>query len=394
MPYPPYRGDKLKIFNLAKQLAPFHRLHLLTVAESHEDIAYGEQLKKMTLDNGLPLFERIDWVYRPKLKSYGAALLGLLGNRPLQLAFFRSRAFQKRLNFFLGESYDAIHVQHLRMGQYFDGSVPANAVLDLPDAFSLYWKRRRDQARNPLLKWFNGMEYRRMKIWEQRLLPQFALNLVCSHEDRAYLQENCGLAQGQLNMLPNGVDTDAFAPQSVDSPRAQVLFTGNMDYAPNVDAVAWFAAEIWPEVLKQVPHAKWIIAGQRPVASVRALESESIQVLGFVPHLADAYAHAQVVISPLRLGAGTQNKVLEAMSMAKAVVSSEVGFYGLGIESGQGVVLAKTAAEIAKATVALLQNPDQAVDIGQKGYELVQSRFAWRVVAKQLENYLQGIRRD
>ncbi len=392
MPYPPYRGDKLKIFNLAKKLAPHHELHLLTIAESHEDIAYGEQLKSMRVEGSEKLlFARVDWVYRPLVKSYVSALLGLFGSKPLQLAFFQSRAFKQRLDQTLLQPFDAIHVQHLRMGQYLDKRVPKNAVLDLPDAFSLYWKRRMENAKNPVLRLFNRLEYKRMHKWEQRLLPQFPLSLVCSVEDRNHLLQTCQLPESRLGLLPNGVDDQSFSPKENHSQRPTVLFTGNMDYAPNIDAVQWFAAEIWPQITAKLPRAEFVIAGQRPVSAVRALASDSIRVVGFVEDLSEAYAQAHVLVSPLRLGAGTQNKVLEAMSMGVPVVCTSVGFYGLGIASGDGVVLAGDSSEFAQSVLDLLEEPSKAKEIGAKGYGLVQTRFAWRVVAKQLEAFFTGV---
>jgi sugar transferase (PEP-CTERM/EpsH1 system associated) len=382
----------LKIFNLAKQLAPHHELHLLTIAESHEDIAYGEQLKSMRVEGSDKfLFARVDWVYRPLVKSYVSALLGLFGSKPLQLAFFQSRAFKKRLDRTLLQPFDAIHVQHLRMGQYLDKRVPKNAILDLPDAFSLYWKRRMENAKNPVLRLFNRLEYKRMHKWEQRLLPQFPLSLVCSVEDRNHLLQTCQLPESRLGLLPNGVDDQSFSPKENHSQRPTVLFTGNMDYAPNIDAVQWFAAEIWPQITAKLPRAEFVIAGQRPVSAVRALASDSIRVLGFVEDLSEAYAQAHVLVSPLRLGAGTQNKVLEAMSMGVPVVCTSVGFYGLGIASGDGVVLAGDSSEFAQSVLDLLEEPSKAKEIGAKGYGLVQTRFAWRVVAKQLEAFFTGV---
>jgi len=263
--------------------------------------------------------------------------------------------------------------------------------LDLPDAFSLYWKRRMENAKNPVLRLFNRLEYKRMHKWEQRLLPQFPLSLVCSIEDRNHLLQSCQLPESRLGLLPNGVDDQSFSPKVNHSQRPTVLFTGNMDYAPNIDAVQWFAAEIWPQITAKLPRAEFVIAGQRPVSAVRALASDSIRVVGFVEDLSEAYAQAHVLVSPLRLGAGTQNKVLEAMSMGVPVVCTSVGFFGLGIHSGDGVVLAGDSIEFAQSVLDVLGEPSKAKDIGDKGFELVQTRFAWRVVAKQLEMFLHDV---
>lgn len=154
MPYPPYRGDKLKIFNLALELSQKHELHLITIAENQEDIASVELLLNPPAHFlKIPqqrLFHSITWEYRPKWKSALSAAWGLLTHRPVQVAFFRSKRFAKRLDDLLKQhQFDAIHVQHLRMSQYFENGVPPNAILDLPDAFSLYWKRRMDAAQTP-----------------------------------------------------------------------------------------------------------------------------------------------------------------------------------------------------------------------------------------------------
>ena len=192
MPYPPYRGDKLKIFNLASQLCKNHQLHLITVAENAEDLQSAEFLKNHThsfIEDGAtitkPLFHSISYVYRPKWKSAWSALVGLFQSRPIQVAFFRSSAYAEKLKHLLETThFDAIHVQHLRMSQYFENGAPKQAILDLPDAFSMYWKRRMEAAKTPWDRLFRKIEFQRMAQYEQRMLPLFSRSLVCSQEDR------------------------------------------------------------------------------------------------------------------------------------------------------------------------------------------------------------------
>ena len=249
MPYPPYRGDKLKIFNLASQLCKNNELHLITVAENAEDLQSAEFLKNHThsfIEDGAtitkPLFHSISYVYRPKWKSAWSALMGLFQSRPIQVAFFRSSAYAEKLKHLLETThFDAIHVQHLRMSQYFENGAPKQAILDLPDAFSMYWKRRMEAAKTPWDRLFRKIEFQRMAQYEQRMLPLFSRSLVCSQEDRKYL-----MAMGIQNveLLPNGVNIDSFSPQgSTDIVPNRILFTGNMDYAPNIDAVQYFVTE-------------------------------------------------------------------------------------------------------------------------------------------------------
>jgi sugar transferase (PEP-CTERM/EpsH1 system associated) len=383
MPYPPYRGDKLKIYNLATELSANHELHLITIAENQEDLDSISALQK-------PLFTSIQYVYRPKWRSALSAALGLFSKRPIQVSYFRSRAFAQKLKQLLDDhDFDAIHVQHLRMAQYFEEGAPSNAILDLPDAFSLYWKRRELAAKNPLDKAFRSLEFSRLAQYEKWMLPKFPQSLVCSAEDRDYLI-NAGITN--VDVLPNGVNLKSFSPQGSDAIiKNRILFTGNMDYAPNVDAVQYFVNDIFPLILEKHPDSRFVIAGQRPVKAVLDLVSDRIEVTGFIENLASEYAKANVVVSPLRIGAGTQNKVLEALAMNQAVVCSKVGFLGLGLKSGEGILMGDTAQEFATHVVSILQSDDLRKNLGETGGLHVRKTFAWSGISKQLLTYFEKI---
>ena len=383
MPYPPYRGDKLKIYNLATELSANHELHLITIAENQEDLDSISALQK-------PLFTSIQYVYRPKWRSALSAALGLFSKRPIQVSYFRSKAFAQKLKQLLNDHvFDAIHVQHLRMAQYFEEGAPSNAILDLPDAFSLYWKRRELAAKNPLDKAFRSLEFSRLAQYEKWMLPKFPQSLVCSAEDRDYLI-NAGITN--VDVLPNGVNLKSFSPQGSDAIiKNRILFTGNMDYAPNVDAVQYFVNDIFPLILEKHPDSRFVIAGQRPVKAVLDLVSDRIEVTGFIENLASEYAKANVVVSPLRIGAGTQNKVLEALAMNQAVVCSKVGFLGLGLKSGEGILMGDTAQEFATHVVSILQSDELRKNLGETGGLHVRKTFAWSGISKQLLTYFEKI---
>ncbi len=382
VPYPPFRGDKLKIFNLASRLKNSHELHLITIAESQEDLTYKAELEK--------IFKTVEFIYLPKWKSLLNVALGFFRPEPLQVSYFRSKSFSRLLNNRLENGqFDAVHVQHLRMGAFFENRSTELAVLDLPDAFSLYWLRRKENANNFFQKWFAGREYRKLLAYEKKLLPRFKLNLVCSEEDKAYLREN---ARANIEVLPNGVDTSIFHPREDIKPEdGRILFTGNMDYAPNVDAVEYFCNDIFPEILKNVPNARFVIAGQRPVQRVLALAGPNVEVTGFVKNLADEYARAAVLAAPLRFGAGTQNKVLEALAMGLPVVCTKVGFKGLGIKSGAGAVLATETDEFASVVSKILLNPELRASISLAGGDTIARKFSWDAVSTSLEAYLESM---
>jgi len=382
VPYPPFRGDKLKIFNLARRLHEKHELHLLTFAQTPEDLSYKAELEK--------IFKEVHLVYLPKWKSAMNCLAAAWDSKPLQVLYFQSATLQQQLNTMLEQhQYDAIHVQHLRMSPYLAGRKNIPRILDLPDAFSLYWERRKNVKRSLPVTLFENMEQKRVLRYES-VLKEYDMALACSDEDIAYLEAKHNATN--LRLLPNGVDMTAFSPRNHDySHNNTLLFTGNMDYAPNVDAVIYFTETILPEIRKTHPAVKFVIAGQRPVQKVLDLANDHVIVTGFIKDLAVCYNEASVVVAPLRFGAGTQNKVLEAMAMGVPVVCSNIGFAGLGITSGEGAIMQTDPAKFAATVVELLSSADKRKAIGQAGTTVIRTKFDWDIVALKLEEYLKEI---
>jgi len=382
VPYPPYRGDKLKIYNLAKRLQGRHELHLLTFAQNEEDLGYKKELEKV--------FSEVHFVYLPKWRSALNCLAGLWDTKPLQVLYFQSAELQQQLDALIAKyKYDAVHVQHLRMSPYLSGRKDVPRILDLPDAFSLYWERRKSVKRGLLTAIFENQEQARVLKYEA-VIRDYNLALVCSAEDLAYLEEKH--QSHNLRLLPNGVDLETFAARDHDyTHNNTILFTGNMDYAPNVDAVVYFKESILPLIRAKFPEAEFIIAGQRPVKKVQELAGDGVVVTGFIKDLAKTYNSASVVVAPLRFGAGTQNKVLEAMAMGVPVVCSNIGFAGLGILSGEGAIMQTGPSEFANSVIELLSSSVLRQSTGEAGMKLVKSHFDWDIIASTLEGYFKEI---
>ena len=383
MPYPPFRGDKLKIYNLARRLSKKHELHLLTFTESEDDYRYLSEVEK--------IFTKVKLVRLPKLLSYKNVLTGIFSKLPFQVLYFQKKEMQQAVdNWVSGTGYDAVHVQHLRMAPYLENNQNIPRILDLPDAFSLYWKRRKSIERGIFTMAFESLESKRVLVYEA-VIKKYNLALACSQEDVKYLQETHKTEN--VKLLPNGVDLDTFKSKNPHdySHNKTLLFTGNMDYAPNVDAVIFFCQEIFPEILKQFPDVKFVIAGQRPVDKVKTLAGPNVLVTGFIEHLAETYNEASVVVAPLRFGAGTQNKVLEAMAMGVPVVCSHIGFAGLGIENGEGAFMSPEAQGFTEAVISLLQDENLRRKTGEKGKEIIYKNFSWDSITLLLEKYLMEI---
>lgn len=382
IPYPPYRGDKLKIYNLAKRLSVKHELYLLTFTEKATDLQYKADLEK--------LFKEVHFIHLPKWRSALNCIQALWKKAPLQVLYFQSREMQSALDMLLTRhGFDAIHVQHLRMSPYLAQRKELPRVLDLPDAFSLYWKRRQEIRSNPVQKLLEQFEQKRLESFEQ-VVNDFPVSLVCSPEDQEYLEQR--YPDANIQLLPNGVDLDTFRVMEHNYDHNHtILFTGNMDYAPNVDAVIHFAEDILPLIHHRFPQTRFIIAGQRPVSKVTGLASDTIKITGFVKDLAAVYNDASVVVAPLRFGAGTQNKVLEAMAMGVPVVCSHVGFKGLGIENGQGAIMQTDNDAFADEVCKLLASADYRRTVGSQGVQVIRERFDWDKIACQLEQYFKQV---
>ncbi len=377
-PYPPFRGDKLKIFNLTKRLSEKHDLYLVTFYEQRSELQYFKDIE--------PFFKEIELVYLPKWRSVLNGVFALFTKTPLQVLYFKSAKMQKMVDFAVKQyKIEVVHTQHLRMSQYTKKlSIPK--ILDLPDAFSLYFKRRNETERPLINRLIDKIEIGRL-VEAEKVVKQYDKTLVCSAEDKAYLEKLH--KTDNIDILLNGVDLSTFNVGAGHdySHNHTVLFTGNMDYAPNVDAVQYFAKEMWPEILASYPKSKFIIAGQRPVDAVKKLANKSIEVTGFVPNIQDMYKTASVVIAPLRFGAGTQNKVLEAMAMGVPTICTNIGFEGLQIKSGEGVILSKDKKSFVANVIAMLQSEDNRREVGLKGLEIAKNRFSWDSIATTLSNY-------
>jgi len=381
IPYPPYRGDKLKIFNLAKRLNA-HELHLVTFAQTKEDLQYKSELEK--------IFKEVHLIYLPKWLSALNCLSAIWSKLPLQVLYFQSAAMRMKLKEVLSKhQFDAVHVQHLRMSPYFADNKEIPRILDLPDAFSLYWERRSKVKRGWLTTIFENIEQKRVLKYEQ-VLKAFDMSLVCSQEDLEYMVQKHQVSN--MCLLPNGVDLDTFSAVGHDySHNNTILFTGNMDYAPNIDGVIYFVQDILPKVKEKFLSVKFVIAGQRPVKKVLELANDDVVITGFVKDLAAMYNSASVVVAPLRFGAGTQNKVLEAMAMGIPVVCSNIGFKGLGINSGEGAIMQTDKDAFAQSVIDLLDSQSYRETVGRKGIRVIKERFDWKAIAALLENYFSEI---
>ena len=357
IPFPPNKGDKIRSFHLLRHLSARYAIHLGAFVDDPDDWQYRDALEPWcTSIRLLPLHPR-----RAKL----ASLSGLLTGEALTLPYYRNRklaAWAKGLadagTVTRGLAYSSA------MAQFMPKNL-ARRVLDMVDVDSDKWTQYAPTQRWPL-SWVYAREGRKLADWEARVARDFDATLLVSHDEVALLQQRAPHARDKISAFENGVDADYFSPAR-DYPNPYpadvqgVVFTGAMDYWPNVDAVSWFAERIFPAVRAAVPGAQFTVVGSHPAEAVLELARQpGVVVTGGVPDVRPWLAHAACAVAPLRIARGVQNKVLEAMAMARPVVASAQAAEGIRAEAGRGFTLALGEAEFAHAVAARLQDGSSA----------------------------------
>lgn len=269
----------------------------------------------------------------------------------------------------------------------FPKKLPIPCLLFQHNVESALWRRMATTESHPLRKLAYTLEAARMSRYERRTLARFHHIVAVSENDRQQMiamDPSC-----EITVNPTGVDTQQFqiAPPSSAAP-PRIVFTGSMDWEPNVDAMEYFCAQIWPRILAEFPDAIFQIVGRTPFPRVQRLASKSVVVTGTVPSVQDYLRDATVVVVPLRIGGGTRLKIYEAMAMGKALVSTSIGAEGLSFENGRDLLLADDASSFADAILLLLRDDHVRRKFEQAAVKLA-AQFDWSVVAGQFAEVLQ-----
>src|SRR5258708_9377275 len=245
-----------------------------------------------------------------------------------------------------------------------------------------------------LRKWFNWHEYHLVKQAEMERCRNADLVLMTSERERHILKGL--LPENLIEVVPNGVDSEAFSEIChVQEVPHQIIFTGTMNYYPNINAVLFFAQQCWPLIRAQVPDATWQIVGRNLPSAVRLLaESPGVVVTGRVPDVRPHLAASAIAIAPLQIGSGTRLKILEAFAMRKAVVSTSVGYEGLSLVPGKHLIVADQPEEIAQAIVVLMNNPEMREALGTAGREAVETEYSWEWCGDLLLHILEERERE
>ena len=377
VPYPPYKGDKLKIFNIARQLAKKNSVTIVTFLRNRNQIKDVEELKKHNIK---VIYEKISL-----LESCFNIIEAIFREIPFQVAWYKSKKMHKKIKDLITKgNYDVTYFHLIRSAQYLVNN-NGNSVLqvvDFTDAVSLYLDRFTKIERNPIKKILLGIEKKRVEKYE-KIAERFNIVFICSEVDREYLLNRS--INANIKILRNGVDVDNFKIENVQKEKNRIIFTGNMPYYANYDAAIYFVKDIFPKVLKQIPDAKFFIVGQNPPRRIKALSSENVIVTGYVEDLRKEYLKSCVNVAPMRFGAGTLNKILEAIVLRVPIVATSVAVEGLPKDIKQSILVAKDSNDFADKLIRLLKNNESANKESEKKQTEFIKTLSWENIVSHFE---------
>jgi len=355
LPYPPDRGDRIRSWHVLNALTKLAPVHVFAMIDHEADRVHVAEVRKIAAS--------VTVVHRQKSKLTAIADALLTGQSASVLAF-KDQELMAAVAAALPAT-DTVYAFSSQMAAYVPVDFDGRFVMDFVDM---------DSAKFEMMGFAGRQESKRLLAWEIASAKRADVSLFVSDAEAALFTAKTGLA---AHVMGNGIDLSHFSPDVVppaNAPAPLIVFTGQMDYVPNVRAVTAFAKEVLPSILKTIPNATFAIVGRSPTKAVQALAGQHVIVAGEVPDTRPWLAAAAVVVAPLRIARGVQNKVLEAMAMGKACVVSSGAARGIDATDGEDFIVSD---DPAAAVIALLNNRDLSASIAKNARANMVSRYSW-----------------
>ena len=399
VPYPPKSGVLARSHHLVRELARYVDLDLVSfIQPTWLELCFG------SVDEGLrESREALSAFCRPvaflPIESEQAiggrarlALTSLISGRPSTVEWLASREARRVLTDLAARTtYDLVHLDTISLAPYRELFPASRASLGHHNIESHMLLRRAELETRPLQRWFYGQEGRSLLRYERSAIARFDTHITCSTLDSDRLREVA--PHPSVVDIPNGVDIDYFQPIQPAAVPNSLVFAGTMDWYPNVDAMTFMLKEVWPLLKAARPDVTFGIVGRNPPAwmAEMARQDPGIRVYGYVDDVRPYLAGASLYVCPIRDGGGTKLKILDALAMARCIVAHPTACEGIAVVDGQTAVLAAEAPAMAASILALLDDPARAAAIGQRGRELAEARYSFRMIGQQLYEHFAGI---
>lgn len=391
LPYPLIKGEKIRNWHILNYLTKWYDVHFGCLIDDPDDFQHINTVRALCAD-----------MYTAPLNKNIARMTcanGLLLGEPLSVAYFHNRGLQRWVEQVMATVQPVMtFVNSSNMAPYIlDLIHPGKRVVELGDIDSEKFHSYAKSA-NPLMRFIYEREWRKVQNLERRIAMECDYSVMVSEDEANLFRAFVPQAADKIVGISNGVDSDYFKPADYPAPYDAKLptfvFTGTMDYKPNIDAVTWFATKVLPKIrasdLWSARVAQFYIVGSNPPDAVRHLEKlEGVTVTGRVPDVRPYVQHATAAVGPMRIARGIQNKVLEAMAMGKPVIVTSGALEGITAMPGRDIVLADDAENFARAAVRLIDGKDEAEALGAAARQLVVDRYNWNACLSGFDRIMQ-----
>jgi sugar transferase (PEP-CTERM/EpsH1 system associated) len=376
VPYPLEKGDKLRAFNQIKQLSKKYQIILFALNDKTLDEKALTELKKYCVAISVIKFSKVT-IFFNLIRSF-------FNGNPLQVGYFYFNKAQRKVDEMIKKHKpDHIYCQLIRTAEYAKPYTNIPKTLDYMDVFSKGMERRK--STDPFyMKPVLAMEYRRLLKYEHDVFKFFNNKTIISEQDKNLIPHP---QKQEIKVVRNGVDTDFFKPVT-HKKEFELLFNGNMNYPPNVESAEYLVEKIMPYVWSKLPNVRLLISGASPNSRVTALESDKVVISGWVDDIRENFMKSRVLVAPMQISIGLQNKLLEAMAMQLPCVTSTLANNALGAKHNEQIMVADTPEKYAHYIIELLQNEIKAKQIAMNGYQFVINNFNWQSSTAILEQLI------
>lgn len=384
IPYPPNKGDKIRSYHFLKYLTDSYNVYLGTFIDDPGDWQYTGKLESICAETSYLEINPVS----AKIKS----LQGLLSSEALSLPYYKNQAMQDWVdNTIKTHSIQKVLIFSSVMAQFIHDKHNVEMFVDFVDVDSDKW-RQYAASKKGISAWIYQRESKYLFDYEKEIAQKAKASFFVSEQEADLFKNLAPEVTKKVTFINNGVNTDHFSPeQAFATPypinEDAIVFTGAMDYWANVDAVKWFAEDVFPHVAKSFPTVKFYIVGSRPAKEVEALANNSVVVTGAVDDVRPYLAHAKLAVAPLRIARGIQNKVLEAMAMGKYVIATSAAMEGIPFNDNLDVSVGDEVDDVIKQLEQVLKS-SSAIQ-SKNNREFVKAMFSWEKNVNQLVNLIQ-----
>jgi len=372
-PFPLEKGDKLRIYHQIKYLSKYHNIHLVSLNTE-------SKIPELSINELNKYCQKIHIINIDRFTQAVNIIKSFIKKEPLQVGFFYSERAHEKIKHIIKKTKPTwCYAQLIRTAKYVQNE--NNNIIDYMDAFSKGIERRIDKFPliiQPLIK----REYEITKTYENNIFNKFKHHTIITEHDRTYIKHS---NHKKIRIIPNGVDTNYFKPQSSQLKKFDIIFVGNMSYPPNIEAAIYICQKVLPIIQKTHPTCKVLIGGVNPNEKVKKLANQNIKISGWVKDIRKIYASGKIFLAPMFIGTGLQNKLLEAMAMGIPCVTTQLANKALLANPSQ-IIIANNEFDFANACMSILKNEHQACKLKTEALKFIKEKYEWNSVNNNLNS--------